>query len=99
MLGFDIFAKNINLTFKKQETQGSYFGLFMTCVVIGFTIFLFYYFSRDLFLKTNPKITKSETLSDYVNAYIIDGYTFPLVIGFENKKSSMSMDPKGILDI
>ena len=50
MLNLDYFAKKINLTFKKEERQGSYFGLLLTMTIVAFTSFLLFYFSKDLWL-------------------------------------------------
>ena len=81
----DIFGKPINFTFKKLENQRTKLGSIFTLIIVSFTVIELYYFSKDLFQKTNLKTMHSDSMIDVVGPFIINYKNFPIIIGMENK--------------
>jgi len=62
---FNLFSYKLNFTYKRNRAFDSLPGLLLSFIVYCLIGFLFYYFSKDFFFQTNPKLNyKEKMLSD-----------------------------------
>jgi len=70
---FNLFSYKLNFTYKRNKDFDSFLGLIMSFIVYCQVGFLFYYFSKDFFFQTNPKLNyKEKMLSGDNNISLLD---------------------------
>ena len=58
----NVFSFKIGFNYKRSKYYHSFFGFFLSCVVIIISGYLMYSLSSDWFNKTNPTIISSESI-------------------------------------
>ena len=77
---FDLLGITPHLYFRGKEKQGSFFGFFLTLVLLVFTILCFFYFGQNLFYRTHSLVTSSDKFVTFPEKKIIDPETFPIAL-------------------
>lgn len=95
----DLFGIRPALYFKGRKKSGTGFGLFLTFLLLIFTILCFFFFGQDLYFRKNPQLRYNEAYNPLPEGIVLDPETSPILIEINSPMADIFYTNKSIVNM
>ncbi|KAL4478669.1 hypothetical protein ABPG74_006904 [Tetrahymena malaccensis] len=91
--GIDIYGVHVGVNFKNQEIHKTYFGAFISAIILIFILLQCYFSVYDLLNKKNPQVITNQQYIRNPERMVFDNVQQVIMMGFTTISSQYIYDP------